>query len=385
MEFTLNPNERTRVKVLKDILWVIAFTGLVAGIGRFVNGLAATSNMTDGVPWGLWKIYNMVGGAALATSGFVVAAIIYAFKLEKYRPVVRLSVLIGFLGYGASLTALLFDIGLPHRGWHPFVMWSPHSFLFEVFWCVSVYWMVTAYEIVPVVLERFPFPRLVHFLHAAALPIVFLGITLSTMHHSSLGSLFMVSPTRLHPLWFSLFIPVQFFTSAMGAGLATIVLAIIVYGWLYNKKPNMPVIEGLAKASAALLLVYVAIRFADLTFMGDGRWNYVFGADQSWESGLFMAEVLLQVFIPVFIFFVPGLRKNVPVLTAGAAAAFIGLTMHRLDVGFIGYFRDSGTVLHPDPLRVRSELRGARRRGHRGPVPARTLPHHGLARGVRSR
>jgi len=338
---------RPALKYLKLGLWAVAMAGLVAAVGRFVTGLGAATNMTDGLPWGLWKVFNMVGGAALATSGFVVAAIIYALKIEKYRPVTRLAVLIGFLGYGASLFALMFDIGLPHRGWHPFVMWNPHSFLFEVFWCVSVYWMVTAYEMTPVILERFPFPKLVHFLHEAALPIVFLGITLSTMHHSSLGSLFMVSPTRLHPLWFSRVIPVQFFTSAMGSGLAVIVLISIVYGWLYKQKLNMAILTGLAKASAAMLIIYFIIRAGDLTLAGNGRWNYVFGPDATWESALFIVEVGLQVFIPVIVFLTPALRNSVAGLLAGSVSAFLGLCFHRIDVGIVGYFRDAGEVYWP--------------------------------------
>ena len=209
------------LKRIKDVMWALAFAGFAVGIGRFAFGLAASTNMMDSLPWGWWKIFNMVAGAALATSGFVVAAVIYIFQLKRFRPVARLSVVIGFLGYGSSLAALIFDIGLPHRGWHPFFMWNPHSFLFEVFWCVSIYWGVTALELLPLVTERLPLKKVTHWLHEKMLPFVVLGITLSTMHHSSLGSLFMTSPTRLHPLWHSLWIPPEFFISAMGAGLST--------------------------------------------------------------------------------------------------------------------------------------------------------------------
>jgi hypothetical protein len=132
------------LKRLKDLMWILFLSALVVGGSRFVYGLGATTNMMDALPWGWWKVFNMIAGAALATSGFVIAAIIYIFDLRQFRAVARLSVLVGFLGYGASLIALAFDVGLPHRGWHPFFMWNPHSFLFEVFWCVSLYWGVTA-------------------------------------------------------------------------------------------------------------------------------------------------------------------------------------------------------------------------------------------------
>ena len=121
-------------RLIKDILWVVLIAGGVLGVLRFAFGLGASTAMLDSMPWGWWKIFNMVAGAALATSGFVVAAIIYIFKADRYKKVARLSVLVGFLGYGSSLVALGFDVGLPHRGWHPVFMWNPHSFLFEVFW-----------------------------------------------------------------------------------------------------------------------------------------------------------------------------------------------------------------------------------------------------------
>ena len=126
------------LKRIKDVLWFLAAAGLLAAIARLATGLGASTNMTDALPWGLWKIVNMVAGAALATGGFIIAGAIYVFRLDRYRPLARLAVLIGFIGYGASLTALLFDLGLPHRFWHPLVMWNPRSFLFEVFWCVCV-------------------------------------------------------------------------------------------------------------------------------------------------------------------------------------------------------------------------------------------------------
>ena len=160
---------------LKLGMWALAIAGAVVGFGRFAFGLGASTNMLDSLPWGWWKIFNMVAGAALATSGFVIAAVIYILRLKRYYPVARLSVLIGFLGYGSSLFSLLFDIGLPHRGWHPFFMWNPHSFLFEVFWCVSIYWGVTALELLPILSERFPFPKVTHFLHEIMLPFVVLG------------------------------------------------------------------------------------------------------------------------------------------------------------------------------------------------------------------
>jgi len=333
------------LKRIKELFWIMLFAGAVVAVGRFTFGLGAATNMTDSLPWGLWKIFNMVAGAALATSGFVIAAVIYIFQLHRYRPVARLSVLVGFLGYGSSLTALIFDIGLPHRGWHPFFIWNPHSFLFEVFWCVSVYWGVTALELVPILTERFPWPKLTHLLHEYMLPPVVLGITLSTMHHSSLGSLFLASPTRLHPLWHTMWLPPEFFVSAMGAGLSTIILLMITACWLYRREIDLQVLQRLAKGSGAILALYLAIKIADFTV--HGKWGFVFGPDLTWESYLFWVEITLQAIIPIVVFSNPRLRYSIVGLCIGCSAAFFGLVLHRLNVGIIGYFRTSEAIYIP--------------------------------------
>ncbi len=330
----------------KTVLWAVVISGLVAGAGRFVFGLGASTNMLDTLPWGWWKIFNMVAGAALATSGFVVAAIIYILQWDRYRSVARLSVLVGFLGYGSSLTALLFDIGLPHRGWHPFFIWNPHSFLFEVFWCVSIYWGVTALELLPIITERLPFPKFTHTVHEKILPVVVLGITLSTMHHSSLGSLFMTSPTRLHPLWHSYWIPPEFFISAMGAGLSTIVLLMLAVSHLYQRPRDQKALEGLAKGSAIFLGIYLVIKIIDFSI--NQKWSFVFGPDLSWESAVFWAEISLQALLPLVFLSFARFRKNEITLTIGAASAFLGLIMHRVDTGIVGYFRTSEAIYIPN-------------------------------------
>jgi len=331
---------------IKDVLWAVGIAGMVAGVGRFVFGLGASTNMMDALPWGWWKIFNMVAGAALATSGFVVASIIYIFQLERYRPVARVSVLVGFLGYGSSLFALIFDIGLPHRGWHPFFMWNPHSFLFEVFWCVSMYWGITALELLPIVTERFPLKKVTHWLHERMLPFVVLGITLSTMHHSSLGSLFMASPTRLHPLWHSLWIPPEFFLSAMGAGLATIILLMLFTGRMYGRPNDPDVLNGLARGAVILLALFAALRAADLT--ANHKWNFLFGPDVTWESRLFLVEFALQALLPIAVLAWPRARRSTAGLVAGCTSAFVGLAMNRIDTGIVGYFRTSHAVYVPN-------------------------------------
>jgi hypothetical protein len=182
-------------------------------------------------------------------------------------------------------------------------------------------------------------------IHHYMFPFIVLGVTLSTMHHSSLGSLFMASPTRLHPLWYTLWIPVEFLISAMGAGLATIVLLVIVFYKIYRHPIEMKVLGATAKVSVFFLVLYAILKATDLTY--HHKWNYVIGPDYTWESTLFLFEVLFQIFIPVIIFSIPKFRKSAFLLALGGASAFLGLGMHRISTGIIGYFRSAEQIYLP--------------------------------------
>ncbi|MBN1212296.1 MAG: polysulfide reductase NrfD, partial [candidate division Zixibacteria bacterium] len=226
-----------KLRYVKDILWFLVFLGLVAAAFRMWFGLGATTNLSDAMPWGLWKILNMVAGVALSTSGFTVGFLVYVLRLKPFKPLLKFAILVAFLGYGCSMLALLFDIGLPHRFWHPIFMWNEHSFLFEVFWCVLLYFTVTFIEMLPAIFEKLRSDKIVKFLHGIAFGVVIVGISLSSLHHSSLGSLFLVTPIRLHALWYTPWLPLFFILSAMGAGMMFLVLVRILYAYWYNPEP----------------------------------------------------------------------------------------------------------------------------------------------------
>jgi len=321
----------------KEILWVITMFGAVAIVVRLLTGLGASTGLSDAMPWGVWKIINMVAGVALATGGFALAAIVYIFKIEKYRPYVKPAILIAFLGYGSSCFALFLDIGLPHRIWHPIVFWNHHSFLFEVAMCVMFYFTITILEMVPIILEKYQYSertiqRIVTIFHAATVPLVIVGITLSSMHHTSLGSLFLVMPHRLHELWFSSWLPLNFFLSALGAGMMTVVFISLLYSHLYNKKASLSLLAGLAKGAAAVLAVYFMVRMADLAIHGHIR--LVFSGE--WESYFFLVEMFLAVLLPVVLILQPRMRTSESGLAVIAGSAMLGLVLNRVNVGITG-------------------------------------------------
>jgi len=353
---------------LKDLLWAVALAGAVAIAFRLSFGLGATTHLSDAVPWGLWKILNMVAGVALATGGFTVGFLVYVLKLERFRPLLKPAILLAFLGYGSSCFALFLDIGLPHRIWHPIVMWNPHSFLFEVAWCVMLYFTITMLELSPTVLERVGGQRLAHLLHRAAFWIVTVGITLSSLHHTSLGSLFLVTPQRLHPLWYTPRLPVHFILSAVGAGLMVVVLAKLLHSHWYDRPavfgagtgctgalspekrgeppcvgPDFSMVRQLATLAAGILAVSLVVKLADL--WATGAWRSLVAG--TWESWFYGFEVLLGAAVPVLVMASASARRSPGLIGAAAASAAVGLVLNRLNVGVFGYFRDAGTVYVP--------------------------------------
>ena len=361
----------SRARGVKDVLWALALAGLVAGMFRLWFGLGATTNLTDAVPWGLWKILNMVAGVALSTGGFTVGFLVYVLRLERFRPLVKPAILVAFLGYGCSLLALLFDIGLPHRFWHPFLMWNEHSFLFEVFWCVSLYFTITPIEFAPTFCERLRAERAVHVLHRIAFAVVIVGISLSSLHHSSLGSLFLVTPLRLHPLWYTPLLPLLFILSAMGAGIMFLILVRILYARWYDPEPifgppspagtprfvlttaapvsppgigrDLPTLGRLARIGAGILGAYLVLQVVNL--MARGSWRALLAG--TWESWLFGFELFITAVLPTFLVAHPRTRGSPAGLAVAGLSASAGLALNRLDVGIFGYFRDAGQVYFP--------------------------------------
>jgi len=268
-----------KVRIVKSILWFIMGAAAVVAVARFYRGLGSSTAMSDTTPWGLWIGFDVMGGVALAAGGFVVAATVYVFRRDQCHAVARSAVLTAFLGYVAVAVGLLFDLGLPWNIWRPMFHWQHHSALFEVAWCVMLYLAVLALEFSPVVLEKSPFQKLYKFAKALTLPLVILGIMLSTLHQSSLGTLFMIMPFRLHPLWYSPLLPLIFFVSAVGLGLAMVCVESLFSSWLYDRKVERPLLNGLAKAAVWVLSLYCLIRIGDTCWTGTGR-----ATSSSWSS-----------------------------------------------------------------------------------------------------
>jgi Ni/Fe-hydrogenase subunit HybB-like protein len=337
------------------ILWLIAGIAATAMVFRLLKGLGASTNLTDTTPWGLWIGFDVFSGVALAAGGFVICAIVYIFHLEKYRSLSRPAVLTAFLGYLAVAVGLFFDLGLPWRIWHPAIYWQHHSALFEVAWCVMLYLTVLLLEFSPVLLEKIsvrPFPAILKLLKRFTLVFVVLGIMLSVLHQSSLGTLFMLMPSRLHPLWYSTIQPLLFFVSAVGLGMAMVTCESLVTSWLYRRKPETNILQGLARVIPFVLGLYLLLRLGDLAYQG----KLAYSVAGSWESILFIAELLISTIIPALLFAIPGTRRTNTGLLFAALLVVFGFVMHRIDVSIIASFTVTGTVYIPTFVEIMTSL-----------------------------
>ena len=189
------PNTVSLAGVHRLTFWRAVFWVLMAGAHTRPTcacsaGWARSTNLSDQFPWGLWIGFDVLCGVGLAAGGFTLVAVVHIFNIERFKPILRPAILTAFLGYVLVIVALMFDLGRPDRIWHPLVMWNPHSVMFEVAWCVMLYTTVLALEFVPAVFERLGWKAPLNVLRAISIPLVILGVILSTLHQSSLGSLY---------------------------------------------------------------------------------------------------------------------------------------------------------------------------------------------------
>ena len=320
----------SRVQRLKFILWTVVGLAAAVGAARFTLGLGATTNLSDATPWGVWIGFDVMGGVALAAGGFIMAAAVYIFRLERLRPVVRPAVLTAFLGYSAVAVGLLFDLGLPWNIWHMIVFWNPHSPLFEVGWCVMLYLTVLALEFFPVPAEEFSaLARARRFLIRLRMPLVILGIGLSTLHQSSLGSLFLIMPYRLHPLWYSPLLPLLFLVSAIALGMMMVTFESHTTAYLYRRNPETGALASLGGAARWVLLLYLALRFGDLA--ARGQLAHLGAAE--WQAGFFWFEIAVMAGVPIILLSIPRVRGSREGQWTAASLGVFGVVLNRIDVG----------------------------------------------------
>lgn len=337
---------------LKDFLWVVAAAGLAAGGLRFAFGLGATTGLNDASPWGLWIAFKLCF-VALSGGGFTLAAMVYLFHLEAFHPVARRAVLLAFLGYGSFIVSLLFDLGLPWHIYMPIISWQHHSVMFEIAWCVLLYFSVLALEFGPAILEHPWFARplfqwVYRLLRKAVVPLVIAGVVLSTLHQSSLGALFLIMPQRVHPLWYSPWIPVMFFLSAIAAGVLALVVENYLAQRLFGKGFRPELLPRLAGVAGTALWLYLALRLGDLF----ARRILPGALDGSWQSLWFGVEIGLGGLLPAGLLLFERVRRSPAGQLSAALLAILGVMSQRMSLSLFTMQRPLEVAYHPSLLEV---------------------------------
>ncbi len=324
------------------VFWIIMAGAAYATWVRYAHGLGASTNLSDGFPWGLWIGFDVLCGVGLAAGGFTLVAIVHIFNIQRYKPILRPAILTAFLGYVLVIVALMFDLGQPHRIWHALVMWNPRSVMFEVAWCVMLYTTVLALEFAPAVFEKLGWRAPLGWLKAISVPLVIVGVILSTLHQSSLGSLFLIVPHKLDGLWYSPLLPLFFVVSAVCAGLAMTIFESWHSSRAFGKQIEMTLLGSMARLLAVLLAAYLAMRGMDLARRG----ALPLILRNTTESWLFALEIALLM-LPCLMLFREGVRSNPRALYGNALMVIFGFIVNRLNVSVTGLEAGSGATYIP--------------------------------------
>ncbi len=342
-----------KVTSLRNLDVRLPLSALVAiGFGlalyRFYGGLGVATNLNDSFPWGLWIGFDMLCGIALAAGGFVLAGTVHVFGLKKYEPFVRPAIVTAFLGYLLAIIGLTLDLGRPWAIWHPLIMWQPHSALFEVAWCVMLYTTVLFLEFLPIVFEKLRWSGALRAIQRVTVVFVFAGIILSTMHQSSLGSLFVMMGHRLHSLWFTPMLPLLFLVSAVAVGLAMVIFEALISGLIFGHRHSIRLLGDLAQALPPVLGIYIGLVLMDLNARG------VLGllVENSLESWAFKIEIILGFFLPGTLLLSSAVRYNRMKLFGCVLAVIVGVVMNRLDVSLVGMLATSPTGYLPSWIEI---------------------------------
>lgn len=333
----MNKTNFKRPTFWQAVASVVFVTGVYSLITRFVLGLGTTTNLSDMVPWGLWIGFDFIG-VGLAAAGFTIAATAHIFNADKYHEIVRPAILTAYIGYIIVVLLLVIDLGKPENFWHPLVMWNLHSVMFEITWCVICYSTILTLEFAPVILEKFNLKAPVKLLRKISIPVVILGVLFSTLHQSSFGSLYLIAPAKVYPLWYSSYLPVHFFITCIAAGLSMIIFEAYLCSRAFGQGLRLWVLSGLGKIILAVLAGELVFRFSDILIEGKAALLFV----QTQETWLFWLEILIGSVIPIVILSVPNYLADRRWLYFASVFVISGFALNRLNVSITSLVRSSG-------------------------------------------
>jgi Ni/Fe-hydrogenase subunit HybB-like protein len=330
---------RSLITPFNIIAAIILSIGIPVIVMRFVQGLAVATHASNEYPWGLFLGWGLFGGVPLSATGFVMATAYYIFGFKDYHPLVRLGVLTGLLGYFFAATYLMVDLGRPWRIYFPMIMgFGTGSVLFLVAWHVSTYLTVQILEFSPAILEWLKSKRVRRWALMGTIGMTIAGIILSTLHQSALGAMFLLAPGKLHPLWYSPYIPIFFLTSSVYAALVmVIVVSTLSIKFLRHRADDVFINNldrltlGLGTGAIIGMYIYFALKLIGIAH--DDNWALLNSPYGYW----FLVEILLFVLAPAGVLTYGVKTQRVGIVRFGAFYAVLGILVNRMNVSIVAF------------------------------------------------
>ena len=319
--------------------------GFCVAVYRFIFGLESVTNLDQQHPWGLWIAIDVATGVALAAGGFTTAALAHIFHREHYHVITRPALLTAMLGYTFVGIGLMADLGRWYNIWHPVLpmCWQGDSVLFEVGMCVMCYLTVLYIEFLPIVCERFMddrrYPtlgrictRIHRLVEKTMFFFILAGVVLSCLHQSSLGNLMVIAPSKMSPLWYTPILSLLFLLSAIAVGYPMVIVESIYASWSFRLKPEMDVLNALAKFIPPILGIYLCYKIGDMLIRES--WRHLDGSPQ---SVMFLVEVVLGLIVPLILLLSARVRNSPRWLFVAALMIVLGVALNRVNVFLVAY------------------------------------------------
>jgi Ni/Fe-hydrogenase subunit HybB-like protein len=328
----------------------IIIVGLVILYFRFTQGLGSVTNLSQEFPWGFWIGFDVVTGVAFAGGAYIITFVVYVMRVEKYHSIVRVTVLNGLLAYIFYAGALVLDLGKPWNIINPIIgnSFGYNSVLFLVSWHFLLYMIAEFVEFSPVIAEWLQWEKVRKFVTVLTLGAVIFGITLSTLHQSGLGALFLLAKSKIHPLWYTEFIPILFLVSSIFAGLSMIIFEGSISHKVFRDKIDDKdhaaydeIIFGLAKGAAITMFVYYF--FKALIFIHGEEWTLITDFWGFW----FLVEVIGFVLIPCFMFAYGVRNRTLGIIKIASILTLIGIILNRLNISVIAFNWNAAVKYYP--------------------------------------
>jgi Ni/Fe-hydrogenase subunit HybB-like protein len=338
---------------------IISLPIMLLGLGlivyRFIFGIGSVTNLSQETPWGLWIGFDVVTGVAFAGGAYVLTFMVYILNIRKYKSIVRVTVLNGFLAYVFYAGALLLDLGRPWHVINPIIgnSFGVSSVLFLVAWHFLLYMFAQLIEFSPAIAEWLGTQRLHKILSGMTIAAVIFGITLSILHQSGLGALYLMAKEKIHPLWYSEFIPIMFFVSSIFAGLSMVIFEGSISHKVFanqlgqsDQHSGNDIVRSLAKICAGTLFAYFFLKL--LVFIHEQHWDLLNTPMGYW----FLLEIFGFILTPMVLFFYSYRRNNIFLIKVASIVTMIGVIINRLNVTVIGFRWDAPVHYIPSWMEI---------------------------------